>query len=173
MVSRARRGAAGPRPGERDHREVCPFPTQIELAPIAIVRSPYQERHGTPRQPSFGDEVRAEIELLPHLSPDLLKDLDSFSYIWVISWMHLNGPRLNPLVRPPRGGPKRGALSTRAPHRPNPIALSCVSLLKVSGRSAEVQGLDLISGTPILDLKPYIPDFDSQPTATRGWLEEL
>jgi len=92
--------------------------------------------------------------------------------VWLIAFMHLNGPRLRPRVKPPRGGPKRGVLATRAPHRPNPIALSAVRLLAVRGRVLEVADLDLLDGTPILDIKPYIPDFDALPDASRGWLDE-
>ena len=75
-------------------------------------------------------------------------------------------------MRPPRGGPKRGVLGTRAPHRPNPLALAAVELLAVEDRVLHVRGIDLIDGTPILDIKPYIPDFDAIPEASRGWLED-
>ncbi len=158
---------------DRDYTDAKPFPDQVTMRPIAIVRAPYTERHGTPRQPGFGEGSPSSIELLPELDEALLKDLDAFSHVWVLSYMHLNGPRLNPLVRPPRGGVKRGVLSTRAPHRPNPIALSCVKILAVHDRRITVEGLDLIDGTPVLDLKPYIPDFDAIPEASRGWLEGL
>ena len=76
------------------------------------------------------------------------------------------------MVRPPRGGPKRGVFATRSPHRPNPIGLSAVQILEVQRNIVHVRGLDLLDGTPVLDLKPYIPDFDARPTASRGWLDE-
>jgi len=160
----------------RDYTDVVAFPEQITLRPIARVRSPFTERHGTPRQPGWSGpkeagSVEGTVELLPHVPAQALDDLASFDHIWLIAWMHLNGPRLKPRVRPPRGGPKRGVLSTRAPHRPNPIALSAVRLLGVQGRTLHVADLDLLDQTPVLDIKPYIPDFDALPDASRGWLE--
>lgn len=161
---------------DRDYTDVVPFPDEVVLRPIARVISPFTERHGTPRQPGMrGPKERAEAEgeilLLSHVPEAALQDLEGFDRIWLIAWMHLNGPRLRPLVRPPRGGPKRGVLSTRAPHRPNPVALSCVRLLGRDGRSLRVADLDLLHDTPILDIKPYIPDFDAHPGARRGWLD--
>jgi tRNA-Thr(GGU) m(6)t(6)A37 methyltransferase TsaA len=103
----------------------------------------------------------------------LLQDLEGFDRIWLISFMHLNGVFGRPTVRPPRGGAKRGLLATRAPHRPNPIALSCVELLGVEGRVISVKGLDLLNDTPILDIKPYIGRFDAFPDSSVGWLEGL
>ncbi len=156
----------------RDYTDAVAFPDELQLRPIAVVRSPYTQRHGTPRQPGFNnaDAALATIELLDHVDAAALKDLEEFDHIWLVSWFHLNGPRLKPLVKPPRGGPKRGVLSTRSPHRPNPIGLTAVRLLSVDGRAIRVQGVDLIDGTPILDIKPYIPDFDSIKNAGDGWL---
>ena len=161
---------------QRDYAAVVPFPTQLQLEPIGIVRSAYVQRHGTPRQPGMesANEVAqgGSIELFAHrVDPAALQDLERFSHLWVISWFHLNGPHKKSLVRPPRGGPKRGVLSTRAPHRPNPIGLSAVRLVRIEGLQVHVADLDLLDGTPVLDLKPYIPDYDAIPEATRGWLE--
>lgn len=160
----------------RDYTDAVPFPERITLTPIGMVRSPYLQRHGTPRQPGmesareFGTD--SAIHLDPaQVAPEALKDLEGFSHLWVISWFHLNGPRKKPLVRPPRGGEKRGVFATRAPHRPVPIGLSAVELLKIEGPVLYVRGLDLIDGTPVLDLKPYIPDYDAFPDASRGWLD--
>ena len=162
---------------ERDYTDAVAFPDEVLLRPIARVCSPFTERHGTPRQPgSTGPKEHGAgegtIELLDHVAPEALRDLEGFDRVWVLAWMHLNGPRLRPMVRPPRGGPKRGVLSTRAPHRPNPLALSAVRLHRVEGRRLVVSELDLLDGTPVLDLKPYIPDFDAFPDASRGWLDE-
>ena len=145
------------------------------MRPVARVVSGFTERHGTPRQPGMrgpkeeGDGV-GQIVLLDHIVCEALTDLAGFDRIWLVSFMHLNGPRIKPMVKPPRGGPKRGVFATRAPHRPNPLALSCVELLAVNGRVLEVRGLDLIDGTPVLDIKPYIADFDAWPDAAQGWL---
>jgi len=115
--------------------------------------------------------VDAQVVLNAELvRPEALRDLDTFSHIWLVSWLHLNGPRRKPLVRPPRGGPMRGVLSTRSPHRPNPIGLSAVRLLRVEGAVLHIRGVDLIDGTPVLDIKPYVPDFDAIEGASRGWL---
>ncbi len=161
----------------RDYTDVVDFPDEVALRPIARVRSPFTERHGTPRQPGMegpkeAGSVVGEVELLDHVPTAAIDDLAGFDHVWLIAFMHLNGPRLRPRVKPPRGGPKRGVLATRAPHRPNPIALSAVRLLAVRGRVLEVADLDLLDGTPILDIKPYIPDFDALPDASRGWLDE-
>ena len=161
----------------RDHRDVVPFPDTVEAVAIGRVHAPWRQRHGTPRQPFFtaekeGDTAEGRIELFTDVVPmESLRFLETFDWLWVISWFHLNGPRKRPLVRPPRGGPKRGVFSTRSPHRPNPIGLSAVQLLGVEGAFLHVRGLDLLDGTPILDLKPYIPDFDARPEASRGWLD--
>ncbi len=156
----------------RDYTDAVPFPEHVSLRPIAVVRAPFKQRHGTPRQPGFGDgaEVEATIELLAGIDALTIQDLEGFDRIWLVSWFHLNGPRRKPLVRPPRGGPKRGVLSTRSPHRPNPIGLSSVELVAVQPRGLVVRGVDLLDGTPILDIKPYVARFDSWPEAAEGWL---
>lgn len=167
----------GPKP-PKDYTDVVHTPVEVTARVIAVVRSPWTERHGTPRQPlrSQGMEsgiVDGHVELVPGMPSELFRDLEGFSHIWLLPWFHLNGPRKRPLVQPPRGGPKRGVLSTRAPHRPNPLGLSVVELLGVEGRVLRVRGLDLIDGTPILDIKPYIRDYDAWPNASRGWLEDM
>lgn len=163
----------------RDYTDSVGFPEQLTLRPIGVVRSSYKQRHGTPRQPGLESAKEhagedAVIELFAdQCVPEALRDLEAFSHVWVFSWFHLNGPRKKPMVRPPRGGPKRGVFSTRAPHRPVPIGLSAVEIVSVEGLCVRVRGLDLIDGTPILDLKPYVPDFDAIPEANRGWLEGM
>ena len=157
----------------RDYTSVVPLPDEVRARVIGVVRSRFTERHGTPRQPGFGDPAPARIELFARtVHPDAVADLDSFDHVWLVTWLHLNGARRRPTVRPPRGGPRRGVLATRAPHRPNPIGLSAVRLLEVRGLVLHVQGVDLIDGTPVLDVKPYVPDFDALPRASRGWLGE-
>lgn len=161
----------------KDYIDAVPVPEEVQLAPIGWVRSPFVERHGTPRQPGCaGPEeagvVDARIELDPRrVQRDALRDLETFSHLWVISWLHLNGPLRKPMVRPPRGGVLRGVFATRAPHRPNALGLSATELVRVDGLVLHVRGLDLLDRTPILDLKPYIPDYDRL-DATRGWLDE-
>ena len=162
---------------DRNYTDAVPFPDRITLEPIGIVRSPFVQRHGTPRQPGVvSDREQAlsdgVVELFAHrVAPEALRDLDSFTHCWLLTWFHLNGPRKKPMVRPPRGGPKRGVFSTRAPHRPVPIGLSAVEVLGIDGLQVRVRGLDLLDGTPVLDIKPYVPDFDAIPGASRGWLD--
>jgi len=146
---------------------------QICMKPIGVVHSPFKERYAAPRQPALGDKVTATIELNSGENLEqAVKDLESFSHIWVIYWMHLNRG-WNPTVIPPRG-PKerRGVLATRAPHRPNSIGLSAVKLVKVNGRVLEIETLDMLDGTPVLDIKPYIPYADSISNASHGWLDD-
>jgi len=144
------------------------------MQPIGIVHSPYKERFATPRQPTQHAGVSGRIELYSGRNLDqAIQDLESFSHIWVIYWMHLN-QGWNPTVLPPRG-PKvrRGVLATRAPHRPNPIGLSVVKLISVKKRELVIEGLDMLDGTPVLDIKPYIPYADAIHGASHGWLQPL
>jgi tRNA-Thr(GGU) m(6)t(6)A37 methyltransferase TsaA len=144
------------------------------------VRSPYKERFGTPRQPTVTTQVlhdralEAGIELIEGRGyEEALCDLDGFTYIWVLSWLHLNRG-WSPLVTPPRGPKvKRGLFATRAPHRPNSLGLSALRLLRVEGRVLHVLGIDLLDGTPVLDIKPYVPYTDAFPDARAGWLDQL
>jgi len=146
---------------------------QIDMQAIGVVHSTYHERFSTPRQATLDDPEPAQIHLNGGLNfEQAVKDLDGFSHIWVIYWMHLN-QGWNPTVMPPRG-PKvrRGLFSTRAPHRPNSIGLSAVRLKKISGRILHIEGHDMLDGTPVLDIKPYIPYADSIADANSGWVAE-
>jgi tRNA-Thr(GGU) m(6)t(6)A37 methyltransferase TsaA len=141
------------------------------LQPIGVVRSPFKERVDAPRQPSAARGVAGSIELFSGRNfEQALEDIQSFNFIWVLFWFHLNSA-WKPKVQPPRSGLKRGVFATRSPYRPNPIGLSVVELLKVEGLTLSVQSLDILDGTPVLDLKPYIAYVDSLPDASSGWLE--
>jgi tRNA-Thr(GGU) m(6)t(6)A37 methyltransferase TsaA len=143
----------------------------LRLQPIGVVRSPFKERVDAPRQPSAARGVAGSIELFSgHNFEQALEDIQSFNFIWVVFWFHLN-TTWKPKVSPPRSGLRRGVFATRSPYRPNPIGLSVVELLKVDGLTLSVQSLDILDGTPVLDLKPYIPYVDSLPEASSGWLE--
>ncbi len=145
--------------------------------PIAFIRSPYREKFSAPRQPGLAPSVRAQVEFLPEFaSPEAVRGLDGFSHIWLIFLFHQTvGQGWKPTVRPPRlGGNKRvGVFSCRSPFRPNPIGLSAVKLLAVNTDNGkvelEVQGADLIDGTPILDIKPYLPYTDGIDEAAGGF----
>jgi len=145
----------------------------IDMQAIGVVHSNYRERFATPRQPVLDIAQPAEIHLNAGLNfHQALQDLDGFSHIWVIYWMHLN-KGWNPTVMPPRG-PKirRGLFATRAPHRPNSIGLSAVPLKRIDGRILHIEGHDMLDGTPVLDIKPYIPYADTIAKASSGWLDE-
>ncbi|MDX8384388.1 MAG: tRNA (N6-threonylcarbamoyladenosine(37)-N6)-methyltransferase TrmO, partial [Ghiorsea sp.] len=142
---------------------------------IGVVHSPYKERFATPRQPAYAkSEAHATIELNKGSNfEQALQDLETFSHIWVIYWMHLN-QGWNPLVKPPRDpNNKHGVFSTRAPHRPNSIGLSVVPLQSIKGRTLHILEHDMLDGTPVLDIKPYIKEADIMPNANAGWLDGL
>ena len=153
----------------------------IELTPIGWISSPYKERFGTPRQPTVDEQVsggklqEGEIVLAPDVSTLALRGLAGFDYCWVICYMHLN-TGWRPLITPPRGPRKKqGVFATRAPHRPNHVSLSALRVISVDedeGR-VRVRGLDLLDGTPVLDIKPYVRTYDSFPGAAAGWIDDL
>lgn len=167
-------------PPRKNYIQAVAFPTEITLQPIGVVHSPYTERHGTPRQaelqtvPEGYQPAIAQIELFsPLIPPIALKDLEGFERIWVLAWLHLN-VHWNPTVRLPRGPRTRhGTLATRSPHRPNPIGLSAPKLLRVEGLVLQVEGIDLLDQTPVLDIKPYVPYCDAFPTAQCGYVSEI
>lgn len=163
----------------QDHTSDAPRIARVSCEVIGHIRSPYHERFGTPRQPTVTEQVLedraldATIELLPMRNfEQALTDLAGFDYIWVVAWLHLN-EHWKPTVIPPRGAKvRRGLFATRSPHRPNPIGLSALRLIKVEGRVLHVRGIDLLDLTPVLDIKPYIPYADAFPDAKAGWLDE-
>jgi tRNA-Thr(GGU) m(6)t(6)A37 methyltransferase TsaA len=154
----------------------------LTLRPIGFVRSAYAEPVQAPRQPGADDggggESRAVGEALIELVGGLdleqaVADLVGFDRIWAIVWFDRN-TTWRTRVLPPRGGrTKRSVLATRSPHRPNPIGLSALRLLEVRGRTLRVGEVDLLDGTPVLDLKPYIPYADAFPDARAGWVDEI
>lgn len=158
-------------PPDGSARERGPF----AFKPIGWVRSPYQRRFGTPQQASAVDsQSEAVLELDPAQIPvQALSDLVGVERLWVLSYLHRSGT-WGPLVRPPRGARVRRSLfATRSPDRPNPIGLSAVELLRVDGTELHVRGVDLLDGTPILDIKPYVPYADAFPNARAGWIDEI
>lgn len=140
------------------------------LRPIGVVRSPFLRKVDAPRQPRVAQHVEGRIELDPTLE-HAVEDLDGFEHVWVLAWMD-RARGFRPKVLPPRSSKKRGVFATRSPHRPNPIALSVMELLRVEGTVLHVRGMDLLDGTPVLDIKPYLPWADSIPRSRVGWLDE-
>lgn len=142
------------------------------LTPIGVVHSPFRQKFGIPRQPRLAP-VEAEIELFPPLDgPEAVRGLEGFSHLWVVFAFHAAGQG-GPTVRPPRlGGRDRlGVLATRSTHRPNGIGLSAVTLKAVAPGRLTLGGVDLLDGTPVLDVKPYLPWSDAIPDAAAGFAE--
>lgn len=164
------------------YTDAAPTPSTVTLDTIGVVRSPYRERFGTPRQPGVtagtlgGVAQKARVELYDGRRFELaLRGLGDFEYCWVVSYFHLN-QGWRPLVTPPRGPRARqGVFATRAPHRPNPVGLSCVRVTGVdeAARAIHFEGCDLLDGTAVLDIKPYVPYADAFPHARAGWLDAL
>ena len=150
---------------------------EFTMQPVARIRSEFAEKFGVPRQSGLVAELEAEIVFEPaYRNPDALRGLEEFSHVWLI-WVFDRAIRetWSPTVRPPRlgGNARMGVFATRSPFRPNPIALSCVKLAGIrqtaDGPVIRVLGADLVDGTPILDIKPYIPYADSHPDAMGGF----
>lgn len=147
----------------------------ITLRPIGVVRSSHDHLARTPRQPGA---AAVEREALVELDPapgirEALRDLDGMERIWLITWFD-RARNWRPMVLPPRGPRvRRGVFATRSPHRPNPLGLSLVRLLEVRGLTLRVADVDLLDGTPVLDLKPYHPTVEAHPAARAGWIDEL
>lgn len=154
--------------------------SSITLSPIGVIESPYDEKFSVPRQPNLVAEGRGILRLLPpYNSPDAVRGLEQFSYLWIIFQFHQIPERSwHATVRPPRlGGNERiGVFASRATHRPNPIGLSKVKLEKIECKDGEVWlylgSVDLVNGTPVLDIKPYIAYADSEPDASSGFAQE-
>jgi tRNA-Thr(GGU) m(6)t(6)A37 methyltransferase TsaA len=144
----------------------------LNCNPIGYFHSSQSEKYMAPRQSSLGMVAQGQILLSSGCNfEQALEDLEGFERIWLIYWIHRN-QTWKPKVTTPRGGPKRGVFATRSPHRPNPLGLSCVTLLSIHGRKLTIGTTDLLDGTPILDIKPYIPYADAFPESKQGWIAE-
>jgi tRNA-Thr(GGU) m(6)t(6)A37 methyltransferase TsaA len=143
------------------------------LKVIGFFQGNTTSKHRAPRQPDATLGIDGTIELMKGQDfEQALLDLASFSHIWLIYGFH-SAKGWKPMVLPPRGDKKRGVFATRSPYRPNPIGISVVKLVKISGLKIQVQGTDLLDGTPIYDIKPYIPYADSISDANAGWIDTL
>jgi tRNA-Thr(GGU) m(6)t(6)A37 methyltransferase TsaA len=152
---------------------------EFSFRAVGIIRSCFKEKFGIPRQPGLVPDARATLELLPPYNcPEALRGLEEFSHLWLLFVFHAcpdNQQRTT--VRPPRlGGNQRlGVFATRGTHRPNPIGLSVVELVAIRQENShwllELKGADLLDGTPVLDIKPYLPYADSLPDARGGFAD--
>ncbi len=142
----------------------------MEMKPIGIIHTPFSDPVGMPIQPAGAAGVRGTVHVFDEYVPGL-QDLDGFSHILLLYVFHRSeGFKLQ--VVPFMDTEPRGLFATRAPKRPNPIGLSLVRLDRVEGATLHVTGLDILDGTPLLDIKPYVPDFDRQEQVRTGWLEQ-
>lgn len=143
------------------------------MKPAGYVRSLIKERYEAPRQGTLSAATEAMIELEPGNNfEQALTGLEGFSHLWIVYIFHLNSG-WKPMVTPPRNkGKKVGVFATRSPHRPNGIGLSCVRYIKHEGLKIYISGSDMLDGTPVLDIKPYLPYSDSFPDALTGWAGE-
>ncbi|MGK5085078.1 tRNA (N6-threonylcarbamoyladenosine(37)-N6)-methyltransferase TrmO [Bdellovibrionota bacterium FG-1] len=153
----------------------------FSFSPIGILQTCFKEKFGIPRQPGLVVGAHGVIKLNPDpFLQTAVRELEGFSHLWVIFVFHQNDAKnWKPSIRPPRlGGAKKvGVLASRSPHRPNPIGLSAVKLERIDleatgGVEIHVSGVDVLDGTPVLDIKPYLPYADSIPEAKAGWAEQ-
>ena len=143
---------------------------KIEYYPIGVVRSPFTKLEGMPIQPSRSKGIAGTVEILAEFQSGL-KDLDGFSHIILLYHFHMV-TRCNLRVVPFLDTEPRGLFATRAPTRPNPIGLSVVRLNHIEGGVLSVLDIDILDGTPVLDIKPYVTEFDERTTVSMGWLEK-
>ncbi len=158
------------------NRTLSPF----QFKPIGFIHSCFREKFGIPRQPGLAPAAQATLELVPpYAQPEAVRGLKDFSHLWLLFVFHgIATGHWHPTVRPPRlGGNQRlGVFATRSTFRPNPIGLSAVKLKSIAVHRGQVvlhlSGVDLLDGTPILDIKPYLPYADHIPTATSGFTDQ-
>ena len=141
----------------------------IKFNPIGIIHSPFKDSKGIPRQASGASDVAAEIEIYKEYMEGL-SDLDGFSHLVVIFHLHLV-TRSSLKAHPPWDNKEHGVFATRSPHRPNPIGVSVVRLENIDGNILHISGVDMLDGTPLLDIKPYIPNLNPADNVRIGWLE--
>lgn len=143
----------------------------MRVKPIGIIHSPFQQATGTPIQPRAAEGVEGAVEVFSEYVAGL-KDLEGFERIWLLYWFdRARFEKCALRIKPYLDDTRRGLFATRAPARPNPIGISPVRLLEVRGNLLRVRDVDILDGTPLLDIKPYFPQFDCFKVARSGWLK--
>jgi tRNA (adenine37-N6)-methyltransferase len=143
----------------------------IVFRPIGVIHSPFKQQEGTPIQSALAGEATGWIDLLPAYA-SALQDLHEFERIWVL--YHLDRTaEFKPLVTPYLDTAQHGLFATRSPARPNPIGMSVLRLHSVEATRLNVMGIDILDGTPLLDIKPYVPDFDAFKPSRAGWFDRV
>ena len=139
----------------------------MKITPIGVIHTPHKQATGTPVQPAFAQGIEGTVELLPEFTPGL-KDLDGFERVWLIYWFdRASKARLE--VTPFLDSQTRGLFATRSPCRPNPIGISCVRISRIEGNVIHILDADMLDGTPLIDIKPYVPAFDAHTAESIGW----
>jgi len=141
----------------------------IKARVIGVIHTPFAEPAGTPIQAVYGKDIEGRVLLYdPYAAA--LDDIDGFDRLWLIYWMdRVSG--FKPRVLPYRDTKEHGLFATRSPARPNPIGMSAVRLIRRMGAELHVADMDILDGTPLLDIKPYVPSFDSYPGCRAGWFD--
>ena len=146
---------------------------ETTLKPVARLRTPFHEKFGVPRQSGLVAEAEGRVEFLPEFAaPEFTRGLETFSHVWLITGFHKNPPWSgSAVVRPPRlgGNEKVGVFASRAPNRPNGLGLSLVRIVAIEPGMLRVAGIDCVDGTPVYDVKPYLPWCEAQPEARADW----
>jgi tRNA-Thr(GGU) m(6)t(6)A37 methyltransferase TsaA len=143
---------------------------EIKYMPIGVIHSQFKEPKGTPIQPSVAKGIGGTVEVFPEYAEGL-KDVEGFSHIILVFHFHL-ARKSSLKLKPYLDNKNRGIFSTRAPGRPNPIGISVVRLIGIEETLLQILDVDIVDGTPLLDIKPYVPAFDVRETVKIGWLEK-
>jgi tRNA-Thr(GGU) m(6)t(6)A37 methyltransferase TsaA len=143
---------------------------EIKYKPIGVIHSPFKEPQGTPIQPQGAKGIDGTVEVFPEYAEGL-KDIEGFSHIILIYHFHLS-KKSTLKVKPYMDNESHGVFAMRGPSRPNPIGISAVRLLGVEENIVHIQDVDIVDGTPLLDIKPYVPEFDIREVEKTGWLEK-
>lgn len=149
--------------------------TPMTLHPIGIIESPFKEKFGTPRQSSIAKTTVSSIRWNKKIIREgMLEGLEIGQYIWVIFWFHLStNKKILEKIHPPRlRGKTMGIFATRTPHRPNPLGLSLGRICQIDKNRIHIEGLDLVDGTPVFDIKPYLKTFDKPRGHAIHWIDE-
>ena len=159
----------------KNTQDINPEALHVTLKTIATIHTPYESKFGVPRQSGVVTQLESRIVFEPEFrNKDALRGIEGYDYLWLI-WSFSEAIRTDwsPTVRPPRlgGNVRRGVFATRSPYRPNALGLSCVELAGVENGELIVRGADLLDGTPIFDIKPYLPYVDAYPDARGGFTD--
>jgi len=142
---------------------------KIQFKPIGVIHSPFKEAKGTPIQPAGAEGINGSIIVFPEYAQGL-KDLEGFSHIILLYYFHMVG-KPSMMVTPFMDSIPRGIFATRSPRRPNAIGISMVHLIRIEKNVLHIQDIDILDGTPLLDIKPHVPDIDRRDVERIGWLE--